>query len=97
MPPTKPPLDLHATHLVAVVTAQVSTDLGLKRPSASALGEMFVRVRERLAELGGAAPIEELAPILSLTIYLTWQAEADAPDSQVLAPLKEQIERVLRG
>lgn len=90
-------LDLRTTHLVAAVTGHVCADLGIRRPNASVLGEMFVRVRERLADLGEAVPPDEVAAVVSLTIYLTWQTEADAPDSRALSRLKERVEEALHA
>jgi len=90
-------IDEQARRLVAVVSQSLSRELGIPRPEQPLLGELYLRVRDRLAGVSdlGAASDDE-AEDLALTIYLTCLAESDSVGPHILVQVKACVAAALR-
>lgn len=92
-------MDETARRLVAEVSESVSRELHGPRLTQPLLNELYLRVRERLLELGALGVArEEVVENLALTIYLAWLAEGgDLPGPRALVVLKTSVARALEG
>lgn len=90
-------LDDRARRLVAAVGEAAERDARVPPPSPRVLADLYLHVRERLAELGARTSVDLAAEDLALTIYLAWLADEGAPGPGDLASLKACLERALRA
>lgn len=94
-------IDEQARRLMLAVSESARADLKVAGLSPRALGELYLRIRERLRKRerrkkNGAESFQALAEDLALTIYLAWLAEDDPPGPDLLVVLKSSVEKVLQ-
>lgn len=89
-------IDEQARRLVAAVSETARTELHIATLGPRALSDLYLRVRERLRQLGASGAREELVDDLALTVYLAWLPEDDPPGPDLLVAVKAAVARALR-
>jgi hypothetical protein len=88
-------IDDRARRLMRAVRDSARTDLKVTGLSPRALGELYLRIRERLKKHRDTGSLQDLVDDLSLTVYLAWLAEEDSAGPDLLVALKSAVAKAL--